>query len=248
MQSVSLIAAFTAGLISFLSPCVLPLVPGYISMISGTSVDKLQTSNDDDVLRRVLFHSLLFILGFSVVFISLGASASWIGQALLSRMTILYKVAGVIIIIFGLHLTGILKIGLLYRDARFHSAGRPGLGDWCFSDRAGVRIWLDTLHRADSGRHLGTGGKPRIGRARDFPAGNVFCRTGGAVSADQPGRQPLLEILPTLPVAPAPGRSVLRNYSDRARSDDLQQPVYTTGRLSLVSEPLCSVESGRVPP
>jgi cytochrome c-type biogenesis protein len=132
MESVSLIAAFTAGLVSFLSPCVLPLVPGYISMISGTSIDKLQVSDNEAVLRRVLFHSLLFILGFSVVFISLGASASWIGQALLSRMTILYKVAGVIIIIFGLHLTGILKIGLLYRDARFHSAGKPASATGAF--------------------------------------------------------------------------------------------------------------------
>ena len=151
MQSVSLIAAFTAGLVSFLSPCVLPLVPGYISMISGTSIDKLQVTDDEAVLRRVMFHSVLFILGFSVVFISLGASASWLGQALLSRMTILYKVAGVIIIIFGLHLTGLLRIlyvhlskserkpywmvlfrflppllSLLYKDKRFHSTGKPG--------------------------------------------------------------------------------------------------------------------------
>ena len=125
MESVSLVAAFTAGLVSFLSPCVLPLVPGYISMISGASVDQLKSGDSEEVLRRVLGHSLLFILGFSVVFISLGASATWIGQALLSRMTILYKIAGIVIIIFGLHLTGILKIGLLYRDARFHSAGKP---------------------------------------------------------------------------------------------------------------------------
>ncbi|MBF8306149.1 MAG: cytochrome c biosis protein, transrane [Acidobacteria bacterium] len=120
MESVSLVAAFTAGLVSFLSPCVLPLVPGYISLISGASMDQLKSSNNEEMLRRVLGHSLLFILGFSVVFISLGASATWLGQALLSRMTILYKIAGIVIIIFGLHLTGILKIGLLYRDARFH--------------------------------------------------------------------------------------------------------------------------------
>ena len=132
MESVSLVAAFTAGLVSFLSPCVLPLVPGYISLISGASVDQLKSSDNEEVLRRVLGHSLLFILGFSVVFISLGASATWIGQALLSRMTILYKIAGIVIIIFGLHLTGILKIGMLYRDARFHSAGKPATATGAF--------------------------------------------------------------------------------------------------------------------
>src|SRR3989338_8419973 len=125
MESVSLVAAFTAGLISFLSPCVLPLVPGYISLISGASVDQLKSGDDEQRLQRVLGHSLLFILGFSLIFISLGASATWLGQALLSRMTILYKIAGVVIIFFGLHLTGLLKIPLLYRDARFPSVGKP---------------------------------------------------------------------------------------------------------------------------
>src|SRR3990172_9136892 len=123
MHSVSMVAAFTAGLISFLSPCVLPLVPGYISMISGASVQDLK-EGDSGLLRKVLLHSLLFIAGFSLVFIGLGASATWLGQFLLSRMTVLYRIAGVVIIIFGLHMTGILKIGLLYRDKRFHSAGK----------------------------------------------------------------------------------------------------------------------------
>ncbi|HLA38879.1 MAG TPA: cytochrome c biogenesis protein CcdA, partial [Candidatus Glassbacteria bacterium] len=120
------------GLISFLSPCVLPLVPGYISMISGASVDQLKSGDDDRLLGKILTHSLLFILGFSIVFISLGASATWLGQALLSRMTILYKIAGLVIIFFGLHLTGLLKIPFLYRDARFHSAGKPATAGGAF--------------------------------------------------------------------------------------------------------------------
>lgn len=124
MGGIPLIAAFTAGLISFLSPCVLPLVPGYISMISGASVQDLKDGADARMLRKVLLHSLLFIAGFSFVFISLGATATWLGQFLLSRMTVLYRIAGVVIIIFGLHMTGILKISLLYRDKRFHSAGK----------------------------------------------------------------------------------------------------------------------------
>ncbi len=125
MEGVPLLAAFAAGLISFLSPCVLPLVPGYISMISGASVDELKSGDSAKIFDRILLHSLLFILGFSIVFISLGASATWLGQILLSRMSILYKIAGVLIIVFGLHLTGILKIGLFNRDKRFHSAGKP---------------------------------------------------------------------------------------------------------------------------
>jgi cytochrome c-type biogenesis protein len=123
MGGIPLVAAFTAGLVSFLSPCVLPLVPGYISMISGASVTNLK-EGDAGLLRKVLLHSLFFIIGFSIVFISLGASASWLGQLLLSRMSVLYRIAGVVIILFGLHMTGLLKIGLLYRDKRFHTAGK----------------------------------------------------------------------------------------------------------------------------
>jgi cytochrome c-type biogenesis protein len=124
MGGIPIVAAFAAGLVSFLSPCVLPLVPGYISMISGASVQDLKEGAGAGLLRKVLVHSLLFILGFSLVFVSLGASATWIGQALASRMSVLYKIAGVIIIVFGLHMTGLLKIGLLYRDKRFHNAGK----------------------------------------------------------------------------------------------------------------------------
>jgi cytochrome c-type biogenesis protein len=112
-------------LVSFLSPCVLPLVPGYISLVSGASVDDLKTGDQRGVSSKVLLHSFFFIAGFSVVFISLGATATWLGQMLASRMAIFYKIGGVVIIIFGLHLTGILKIGLLYRDKRFHNAGKP---------------------------------------------------------------------------------------------------------------------------
>ncbi len=125
MGGVSIAAAFTAGLVSFLSPCVLPLVPGYISLVSGASVDDLKVGENPKVLGKVLLHSLLFIAGFSVVFISLGASASWLGQVLMSRMSILYRVAGIVIIIFGLHLTGLIKINFLYKDKRFHNAGKP---------------------------------------------------------------------------------------------------------------------------
>ncbi|HEY6339000.1 MAG TPA: cytochrome c biogenesis protein CcdA [Candidatus Sulfotelmatobacter sp.] len=113
------LAAFLAGLISFLSPCVLPLVPGYLSLISGAGVEELK-SPQGQLMRRVMVNSVGFILGFSVVFIALGAAATEIGQVLGIYKHTLAKVAGVVIILFGLHLTGIFKIKALYTDARLH--------------------------------------------------------------------------------------------------------------------------------
>jgi cytochrome c-type biogenesis protein len=113
------LAAFLAGILSFLSPCVLPLVPGYVSLISGASVEELQSS-ERRVLGTVMLHSITFVLGFSVVFIALGAVATGVGQVVNEYHSLLSKVAGVIVIIFGLHLTGILKIKALYADKRLH--------------------------------------------------------------------------------------------------------------------------------
>jgi len=114
------IAAFVAGLVSFLSPCVLPLVPGYVSLISGVGVEELKT-HDGQVFRKVMLNSTGFILGFSIVFITLGAISTEVGQFLALYKSKLAVVAGVIIILFGLHLTGIFKIKALYTDARLHS-------------------------------------------------------------------------------------------------------------------------------
>lgn len=113
------LAAFLAGILSFLSPCVLPLVPGYVSLISGASVEELQSS-ERRVLGTVMLHSVTFVLGFSVVFIALGAVATGVGQVMNEYHSLLSKVAGIIVIIFGLHLTGILKIKALYADKRLH--------------------------------------------------------------------------------------------------------------------------------
>jgi cytochrome c-type biogenesis protein len=114
------IAAFFAGLISFLSPCVLPLVPGYVSMISGAGLDELKAPQGQ-LKRRVMFNSVAFILGFSVVFIALGAAATVIGQALGHYRSLLAREAGVVIILFGLHMTGLVTIKALYTDVRLHN-------------------------------------------------------------------------------------------------------------------------------
>jgi cytochrome c-type biogenesis protein len=128
IENVSLLAAFGAGLLSFISPCVLPLIPGYLSYISGLSLDEMRGTGVEvspDVRSRVLWSSFAFIIGFSLVFVALGASASVIGQFLMSRLTILGRVAGVIIVLFGLHTMGLLRIDWLYQEKRVQTNRRP---------------------------------------------------------------------------------------------------------------------------
>lgn len=118
--------AFIAGLASFLSPCVLPLVPGYISLISGVSIDHLkgEGSSRAGARRAVVFNSLAFNAGLSLIFISLGAAAGLVGSAVLSNPWVRW-IGGLVIIAFGLQLIGLLKIGALYRDTRKFSDERP---------------------------------------------------------------------------------------------------------------------------
>lgn len=113
------IAAFFAGVISFLSPCVLPLVPGYVSLISGAGVEQLQEQNAG-LFRKVMLNSIAFIIGFSIVFVSLGAISTSVGQLLAMYKARLAVISGVVIIIFGLHLTGIFQIKALLADTRLH--------------------------------------------------------------------------------------------------------------------------------
>ncbi|MBF0447692.1 MAG: sulfite exporter TauE/SafE family protein [Magnetococcales bacterium] len=124
-MEVSYAAALLAGLLSFVSPCVLPLVPAYISFMTGVSVDQLRKGSDREVATAAALHSLFFVLGFSTVFIALGASASLIGQVLLANMEIFSKVGGALIVLFGLHYVGLFKIGFLNMDARFNLQEKP---------------------------------------------------------------------------------------------------------------------------
>ena len=113
-------AAFIAGLVSFLSPCVLPLVPGYVSMVSGASIKDLGAGGDGRP-RTVMLHAILFVIGFSVVFVALGAVAGTIGRFAGAHLTALNRIAGAVIILFGLHLSGLVPIPALYREHRLHS-------------------------------------------------------------------------------------------------------------------------------
>lgn len=126
MKDVSIPMAFLAGFLSFLSPCVLPLLPSYVSFITGVSFEQL-TSNEDR--KRVRFltitNSLAFVLGFSAVFISLGASSSFIGQLLYKYQEWLRIGGGILIIVFGLFISGIIKLDPLLKEKRFHLHGKP---------------------------------------------------------------------------------------------------------------------------
>ncbi len=114
--------SFLAGILSFLSPCVLPLVPGYISIISGVSVDRLKEGVDSR--RAVVLNSLAFNAGLSIIFVALGTTAGLIGAAIVSNPWVRI-IGGLVIIAFGLQLIGLLKIGALYKDTRFFSNEKP---------------------------------------------------------------------------------------------------------------------------
>ncbi len=119
---VGIFIAFTAGVFSFLSPCVLPLVPSYLTFVTGMSLEDLQEGVD----RKTTFtHSLLFVIGFSSIFILLGASASFLGQFLRAYELWIARVGGVIIVLLGMHLAGVFRITPLLREKRLHLNDKP---------------------------------------------------------------------------------------------------------------------------
>lgn len=122
----SLMAAFLAGLLSFLSPCVLPLVPSYLMSITGLSLHELADSEERHRRRTtIIANSLLFIAGFSAVFVALGASASLMGRVFADHQALIRKVGATLIVAFGLSLLGIMKLRFLMRERRVWFAGRP---------------------------------------------------------------------------------------------------------------------------
>ena len=126
IPQISLIAAFSAGLLSFVSPCVLPLVPSYISYITGLSVEQLTDASERVKFRKaIVVNSLLFIGGFSSVFIAFGASASFLGQILITHQDLIRRVGGALIIVFGLYLLGILNLTFLKMEQRYQFRNRP---------------------------------------------------------------------------------------------------------------------------
>jgi len=126
MTDVSFSLSFLAGFLSFLSPCVLPLVPSYISFITGVSFEDLKEGAD---MRRIRFltitNSLAFICGFSLIFIALGASSSVVGKFLFEYQDKIRVIGGILVIFFGLFVSGVIKLDFLSRERKFHLTGKP---------------------------------------------------------------------------------------------------------------------------
>jgi cytochrome c-type biogenesis protein len=118
--TVGLALAFTAGILSFLSPCVLPLIPSYITFITGMGFEDVTRSR-----RTTLVHALLFVFGFSLIFVALGIGATALGSLLLAYRDWISRIGGVLVIIFGLYMLGVLRIGAMARDTRVHLSDKP---------------------------------------------------------------------------------------------------------------------------
>ncbi|HKH93065.1 MAG TPA: cytochrome c biogenesis protein CcdA [Gemmatimonadaceae bacterium] len=118
--SVGLFLAFSAGLLSFLSPCVLPLVPSYLTFVTGVGLDDLGTAR-----RSALVHALLFVLGFTLIFVALGASATVLGRLLGAYRIWITRVGGALVVLFGLYLLGVVRVGAFDRERRMHLANKP---------------------------------------------------------------------------------------------------------------------------
>ncbi|GFO60872.1 cytochrome C biogenesis protein CcdA [Geomonas silvestris] len=125
-SNITLVGAFVAGLLSFLSPCVLPLIPSYITYITGLSFADLQAEHPSHQVRRqTIIHSLLFIAGFTCVFVLLGASASFLGDFLQEHKTGIRRAGGILIVIFGIHVSGIFDIGMLLGEKKLTLHRKP---------------------------------------------------------------------------------------------------------------------------
>lgn len=126
LPQTSLLAAFLAGLLSFVSPCVLPLVPSYLMYITGLSLNQLTDAAERRLERMtIVVNALLFIAGFSLVFVAFGASASLIGQLLTDHQRFIRKAGGILIIVFGLYTLGLVKLRFLMTEKRIHLKSRP---------------------------------------------------------------------------------------------------------------------------
>jgi cytochrome c-type biogenesis protein len=123
--SLSFGLAFVAGLVSFLSPCVLPLVPSYITFVTGMTLDELTAHGRHAARRRAALHALLFVLGFTLVFVALGATATALGATMRRALPLLQQIGGIVIAAFGLSLLGVLRLPSLMRERRMHLASKP---------------------------------------------------------------------------------------------------------------------------
>ena len=168
-----------AGLVSFLSPCVLPLVPPYLGYLGGTTIDQMGNKDEIDpaLWRRVVLASVFFVLGFTTVFVGFGAGASVFGQWIQAHKNQLAVVAGLVIIVFGLHFLGVLRVPMLYREVRIHT-NRQG------ASFAGAYVMVSLLRSAGRRASVRAGDCPDAGGERGEPRSRratvvcLFARSG----------------------------------------------------------------------
>ncbi len=124
-MEVGLLASVGAGIVSFLSPCILPLVPAYLCFLAGASLDELAERPDPAVTSRAFLRALAFVAGFALVFVALGAGATTLGRFVSDHFALLSRLAGAVIVVLGLHMLGVFRLVPLMREVRFHVANRP---------------------------------------------------------------------------------------------------------------------------
>jgi cytochrome c-type biogenesis protein len=122
---VSFPLAFAAGVVSFLSPCVLPVVPSYLAFVSGLTLEELRDGSTSDARRAAVVHSVLFVLGFAAIFMTMGWTATALGQTVSQSLPWLSRLGGLVLVLLGLYLAGLLPLGALGRDIRVHFSSRP---------------------------------------------------------------------------------------------------------------------------
>lgn len=165
-SSIGLAVAFLGGLVSFLSPCVLPLVPSYLGFLTGLTLDEMT-----DKRRWAVLHALCFVAGFSLIFIALGAGATALGATLKFHRDWIARVGGVMLIVFGLYSMGLLRIGLLDRDQRLHLDRKPlGFLGSCFVGMAFAAGWTPCLGPILGGILTLAGGSESVGRGVELLA------------------------------------------------------------------------------
>ena len=198
MADVTYPVAVGAGLISFLSPCVLPLAPPYLCYLAGASLDELTANDklDNALAKRVFIASIVFVLGFATVFVTLGAAASVIGQVLRAHLNTLAIVAGVMIIIMGLHFLGVFKISALYKEARYQPARPAGILGAYFMGVAFAFGWTPCIGPVLSAILAVAAVQDTVGEGALLLAGAApsSCWEGRSLSSRESGRTPRLRV------------------------------------------------------
>ena len=242
----NVLVAVAAGLLSFLSPCVLPLLPSYLSFIAGISFEELQGTVANPRTRRALFvNSVLFVVGFSLVFIALGAGATLAGQVLFQYQVLIRRVGGALVVLMGLYVAGLAPHSV--PDAGMARGADQSAGGVSRRRADGHHVCrrLDALYRADPGIHpdVGLGDPDR--RHRYSHAGGVFAGAGDSLSPQLAHDRPVPALLRSVQALLPGGHAAERDHSDRGGAlalDRLLRRVLSRLAFSLTPDWLFAIE------